>query len=80
MASSKQGKVRDEAEPVPTTGRTFASMDPERVREVVPAAQARGGAQHEEPPPASEADHVGGPVRVRPVTEAGGNEGGSRRR
>jgi hypothetical protein len=84
MAASNTAKKRDDGAPVRSTGRTFASIDPERVREVVPGEPARGSAQPGGQPPANDAGRAaGGAVPVRPANDAGhadGDEGGSRRR
>ncbi len=74
MPSSNEDQGRADAPPVPSTGRSFTSIDPERVREVVPAADLP------DQPPADEAGHDSADaMRGRPANQDG-SEGGSGRR
>jgi hypothetical protein len=77
MASSKQGDGRDRGNPPRHTGRGFASMDPERQREIAghdTLAPERAGASETEDDPAPEpAGKAGAPAGAQRGTPAGGN-------
>ena len=78
MAANHQNTDSTDAGPIRFTGRSFASIDPERVREMVPGALMLASAQRHESPPGPEAGLGSGVVPGQQVTQAaqGGNQGG----